>query len=677
MTPLIDIDAEICQYPVQALKREWLMTNGLGGFACSTILGCNTRKYHGLLISSFKPPLKRMVLVAKYDEKLIFRDKEYNFSTNYHDGHLEPDGYKYLVNFRLDPYPVFVFSIGEWEIEKHIILSQGTNTALVHYKVLEGQGNARLVVTPLVTSRSIHEVKGKETGLSVFYAVKEGHDVLYKPGEGFPELIFRTNAEKVSDVPGERIVELEYPEERNRGYEYEDHLLRLCELTFDLSRGKSGHILAGIGTEGSSVPLFFEEDQARLLRALTRKAVELSPSRTRNPVLLHLLKAADDFVVGKELGAAVIAGYPWFSVWSRDALISLPGLLLTTGRYEEARSLLLSFLSYYKDGLIPNSFPEDGGAPLYNSVDASLWFIHGVYEYYLATKDLNTVQTPLFEVIKDIIHHYIHGAPFGIHQEPDGLIRAGEEGVPLTWMDVRVGEQAVTSRMGKNVEINALWYHAIRIAAFFSDLFDDEQSYAAYEIHAEKIRQSFENQFWYEEGQYLYDTLGPNGPDSSIRPNQIFALSLPHPIITGKKAQAVFDCVTGRLLTPYGLRSLAPGHPDYKPRYVGNQKTRDLACHQGTVWPWLMGPYMDAMIHVHGASRALAKEGLNLLEPLFQHLQEAGLGTISEIFDGEAPHAPKGCIAQAWSVAEILRVYVKLLKMSHTGQGIQEAQEVQ
>lgn len=666
MTPLIDIDAEICQYPVQALKREWLLTNGLGGYACSSILGCNTRKYHGLLVLPLKPPLKRMVILAKYDERLIWKDKEYNLSTNYHDGHLEPDGYKYLVNFRLDPYPVFVFSIGEWEIEKRIILSHERNTVVVHYKVLDGQGAIRLVVSPLVTFRSIHEVKSGETGLNPFYTVKEGNDVLYKAGEDSPDLFFKSNAEKVWDVP-ERTAEIEYPVERDRGYEYLDRLLRLCELTFDLSPGKSGHIIAGVGTGASAVPLFFEEEQARLLRAYSRKSLELSPSRAKDPVLLELIRAAEDFVVKKNSDVSIIAGYPWFAIWGRDSMISLPGLLLATGRFEESRNMLLSFLPCYKDGLIPNTFPEDGEDPLYNSVDASLWFIHAVYEYYRATKDLNTVRTPLFEVIKDIIHHYIGGAKFGIHQESDGLVSAGEKGVQLTWMDAIVDDAVVTPRMGKNVEINALWYHVLRIAALFSDLFDDEEAFAAYEIHSEKVRHSFETQFWNEEGQCLYDTIGTDGPDPSIRPNQIFAVSLPHPIITGEKAQAVFDCVTRHLLTPYGLRSLAPGHPDYKPRYAGSQKMRDSAYHQGTVWPWLMGPYVDAMIHVKGPSRSLAKEGLKLLEPLFQHLQDAGLGTVSEIFDGEPPHAARGCIAQASSVAEILRVYLKLLKLSHTG----------
>ncbi len=666
MPPLIDIDVEICQYPVQALKREWIMTNGLGGFASSSILGCNTRKYHGLLVSSLDPPLKRMVLLAKYDERLVWKDKEYNFSTNYHDGHLDPDGYKYLVNFRLDPYPVFVFSIGEWEIEKHVILSKGRNTVVVHYKVLEGAGTARLIVSPLVTWRSIHEVKSGETRLNPSCTVKDGHDVLYQPGENVPELFFKSNAEQILKT-GEQTTLLEYPVERDRGYEYSDRLLRLCEFTFDLTIEKSGHIIAGLESDAAAVPIFFEKEQARLMRVLSRKVMELSPAKSQDPALVHLIRAADDFVVKRNRSVFIIAGYPWFSVWGRDSMLSLPGLLLATRRYEECRDLLLSLLPFYKDGLMPNTFHEDGGTPLYNSVDTSLWFIHAVYEYYRATKDSSTVRTPLFELIKDIIQHYIGGASFGIRQESDGLVAAGERGIQLTWMDAKLDDKVVTPRMGKNVEINALWYHAIRIAALFSDLFDDEESYAAYEIHAEKIRQSFESQFWYEEGQYLYDTLGPDGSDSSIRPNQIFAVSLPHPVIDGDKARAVFDCVTEHLLTPCGLRTLAPGHPDYKPRYAGSQKMRDAGYHQGAVWPWLMGPYIDAMIRVKGPSRNLAKEGLKLLEPLFQHMQDAGLGTISEIFDGEPPHAPGGCIAQAFSVAEILRIYLILLKMNRTG----------
>ncbi|HQH12239.1 MAG TPA: amylo-alpha-1,6-glucosidase, partial [Candidatus Sumerlaeota bacterium] len=352
-----------------------------------------------------------------------------------------------------------------------------------------------------------------------------------------------------------------------------------------------------------------------------------------------------------------------FTDWGRDAMISFRGLFLESGRFEEARTLLLSFLSHYKDGLIPNTFPDGEAAPLYNTIDASLWFIHAVYEYYQATKDLDAIRTPFMEVIKDIIQHYIKGAPFGIGQDSDSLISGGEEGWQLTWMDAKVDGKVITPRIGKNVEINALWYHALRVAAIFSDLLDDEDAFAAYGLHAEKVKQSFEENFWFEDGGYLYDTLGSNGADPSIRPNQVFALSLPHPVINGSKAESVLATLERFLLTPYGLRSLAPGHPDYKKRYQGNLFSRDMAYHQGTVWPWLIGAYIDALLHVKGANRTSAEEGMEIIQPLLQHLETACLGSVSEIFDAEPPHAPRGCFAQAWSVAELLRAYMKLTRI--------------
>ncbi len=668
MSSLINIDAEICQNPREALKREWLLSNGLGGFASSTIMGCNTRKYHGLLIASLTPPTNRFLVLSNYDETVTLEGMKFHLSTNRRPGGFDaatatfqPEGYKFIVNFRLDPFPITTYALIDWEIEKRIFIPYGKNAVVVRYRVIQGRGEASLVLAPLVTYRDIHNVS---VGHNLAYPphITGDNRVVFAPYPDRPSLTFFHNGESIVPI-NPSVEQLEYPIERERGYDSIDSIVRLCEFKFPLSKEKPAFAIASTAADEAGDAILLEREALRRHRTFVKKAANLHPKKVEIPTLVTLVSAADSFIVKRGGGVSVIAGYPWFTDWGRDTMISLPGIFLLRGRCEQARNLLLAFLQYYKNGLIPNTFPEKGAEPIYNTVDASLWFIHAAYEYYLATKDINTVSTPLFEAVRDIIQHYVSGAHFGIHQDSDGLIYSGEAGWQITWMDVKVGDKVITPRIGKNVEINALWYHALKITAFFADILDDEEAFAAYELHAQKVKKSFVEKFWWADGNCLYDTLGADAPDASIRPNQIFAVSLPHPVLTGEKAKAVFECVTKHLLTPYGLRSLAPGHPEYKSQCAGDLVSRDSAYHQGTVWAWLIGPYIDALVNVKGKAPAVRKEGLRIIEPLLKHLEEAGLGTVSEIFDGDAPHTPRGCYAQAWSVAELLRAYVKLLRL--------------
>ena len=663
MNPLIDIDAEVCQDASRALELEWLLTNGLGGYAASTIIGCNIRRYHGLLNIALTPPTNRRLMLVKYDEKLLVDGNEYSLSSNLTTVDAEAEGQRFMSNFRLDPFPIFTFAAGDCEIEKRLFMVQKKNTVVVRYRIISGSGDIKLVVTPYVTFRDIHTVN--PTSHSLDSSMEEYPGVLhFRATADAPRLVFYHNAESIGK-PKYSWARFYYPAEEGLGFEHVDFILKMCEFIFTLSKEHSASITATSEEETLPPAIYLEREEIRRHQSFAKRAIEIHPLKQEDKNLLMLLKASDSFIVKRGDGVSIIAGYPWFTDSGRASMVSLPGLLLATGRYEEARSLLISFLRYYKDGLIPNIFPDGEEEPLYNTIDASLWFIHAVYEYYLATRDLDTICNPLMEVVRDIIQNYVKGTRFGICQDSDGLLSGGEKGWQITWMDAKVNGRVITPRIGKNVEINALWYHALRIAAYLSDLLGDETGFTAYEIHAEKVRQSFEKKFWFEDGEYLYDTLGETGHDASIRPNQIFAISLPNPILTGEKATAVLETVRRFLLTPYGLRSLAPGHPDYKKCYRGNSLNHDIAYHQGTVWAWLIGPYIDALLNVKGSSRDVAQEGLLALQPLLSHLEDACVGSISEIFDAEPPHAPRGCLAQAWSVAELLRVYVRLLRMVH------------
>ncbi|HPB31820.1 MAG TPA: amylo-alpha-1,6-glucosidase [Candidatus Sumerlaeota bacterium] len=661
MNPYIDVDAEFCQNPDLALTREWIITNGLGGYAFSTISGCNTRKYHGLLAAALDPPVDRRMSLSKFKETVMTDEEPCSLSCDHRPEGFDSDGLLTLVNFRMAPDPVFTYASENWEIEKSLFMVQGQNTLVVIYRLLSGIQNLVLRVTPLVTDRSIHDVipDDPEFIRSSFLAMEPGRVVYQAPRKHYALRLYNNSVK--TDSSQTTLDVLLYPTEPLLGYAGVDKLLNICEMHFSLSKEHPAWIIATTESDDPGDPFQLEKMQSVRNRFFIKKSRELHPDGTDDPVLQVLLTAADSFVVKRGDGKSVIAGYPWFADWGRDTMIALPGLFLSTRRFEEARQILLSFLKYYRDGLIPNCFPEEGREPIYNTVDASLWFIHAAYEYYMATGDDNTIRTPLYQAVADIIKHYIAGTRFGIKQDTDGLIMAGEEGYQLTWMDAKVDDIVVTPRMGKNVEINALWYHALKIAAVFADLMDDQDAFAAYEMHAEKVREAFIEQFWFEENAYLLDTIGPDGPDSGIRPNQVFAISLPHPVLTGEKAEKVLRCIQRCLLTPYGLRTLAPDAPEFKGIYEGDLRSRDFAYHQGTVWGWLIGPYIDALIKVEGNSPSVAEKGLQILEPLIRHLGEAGLGQVSEIFDGNAPHTPRGCIAQAWSVGELLRTYLKLL----------------
>ena len=427
MNPIIDIDAEICQDAGMAMELEWLLTNGLGGFACSTITGCNTRKYHGLLNIALTPPTNRRLLLAKYDEALIYEGISFPLDTNLHTLDTEMTGQRFLMNFRLDPFPIFTYSIGDIEIEKRLFMIQGENTIVVRYRIISGVEPVIIHVTPFVTYRDIHKVN--PNGLSLDMTVDEtGNGRLrFRPTANAPSLNFFHNAKSI-EKPEYTWARFHYPLEEELGYEPDDFLLRLCKFSFIIKKDEPAWIIATTNEETPPPALSLDREQLRRAQIFEMKAREIHPKNETDINIVRLLRAADSFIVKRGNGISVIAGYPWFTDWGRDTMISFPGLFLESGRFEEARTLLLSFLIHYKDGLIPNTFPDGEAAPLYNTIDASLWFIHAVYEYYQATKDLDAIRTPFMKVIKDIIQHYIKGAPFGIDRIQTASLAAAKKG---------------------------------------------------------------------------------------------------------------------------------------------------------------------------------------------------------------------------------------------------------
>ena len=657
MDSLIEFDGLVCGDLAESSRREWLETNGIGGFASSTIIDLNTRRYHGLLTAATKPPVGRMVLLSKLEDTLVIGDTRYELSSNQYSGAIHPTGHLYLDSFRLDPFPVFTYRVEEIEIEKSVFLIHGENTVVIQYDLygdLVGS-ECRLEIRPLIAFRDYHNTTHANDAIRRDVEAHPGMAAV-TPYAGLPTLNFAHNADSL-DASGFWFYNFEYERERERGLDYREDLYSPFLLRFDLAKTAYPAIIASTGHH--------EVAEAQVLREKEierrRKIVAAAPAGDAFTQLLTA--AADQFVVARGEHKTVIAGYPWFGDWGRDTMISLPGLTLVTGRYEEARNILRAFARSIDHGMLPNRFPEAGEAPEYNTVDATLWMFHAVFEFLRYTGDYDFVRTELYEALADIVAWHQLGTRYGIRVDPgDGLLRAGEPGVQLTWMDAKVSDWVVTPREGKPVEIQALWYNALRVMERLATGFGDRDQAAHYAVLAERGRERFVEIFWNEADGCLYDVVRDSGRDGSIRPNQIFAVSLPHSMLPNDKAFRVLEVVERELLTPYGLRTLSPRGPNYRGRYGGDPYARDSAYHQGTVWPWLLGPFLTAYVKLHGGE-ARERAG-KFLEPLRAHLWQAGLGQISEVFDGDPPHHPGGCIAQAWSVAEILRTHVEVRQIT-------------
>jgi len=659
---MISFDRSVCGDFNKAIEKEWLETNGIGGYSSSTIIGVNTRGYHGLLVSAVKPPTHRMVALSKAEETIIIGGKRYEISCNQYSGAIYPEGYKYLDSFKLDPFPTFKYIIEDAVIEKNIFMVHGRNTVFVVYKLIEASKPINIEIRPLVACRDFHE--RMHEGYNPKIDLQHGNDSMsvYMNGISLSLLFSGGNFKAVPSW----YKNFEYVCEAQRGQESHEDLYNPGYFSRELKQGAEVALIAS--TEDPSV---FDLDSSRL-HELSRKSMISESSLLRSTpdnlkyCVSCLLTSADQFLVRRDDYPSIIAGYHWFGDWGRDAMISLPGIALVSEKYEIAKDILKNFARYVSQGMIPNCFPESGEKPQYNSVDASLWFIYAAKKYFDYTEDLLFIESELFDVIKDIIYNYREGTRYNIRVDEDGLVHAGHEGTQLTWMDAKIGDMVVTPRRGKAVEINALWYNALKTMEDFSYRLGYSGSAQKYTELSEKTKENFNDMFWYEKGGYLYDCVDGDYYDKSIRPNQIFAISLPYQVLIEERAKSVLDVVQRELLTPYGLRTLSPGDKKYKGQYIGDQRSRDMAYHQGTVWAWLLGHFITAYVNLNGQNKQTLGFVKGLLgEFTHNHFIDAGLSTVSEIFDGDFPHHPRGCISQAWSVAEILRALVESISRSN------------
>jgi predicted glycogen debranching enzyme len=637
-----------------ALRREWLETNGLGGFASSTIVGLNTRRYHGLLVAATKPPAGRLVLLSKLEETLWIDGRRFDLSANRYPGVIHPQGFHYLKQFRLDPFPVFTYEVEDIEMEKSVFMIHGENSAVIHYEVRkntrpEVPKDLRLEIRPLIAFRDYHGTTHENDAINSAVQERSGLATV-TPYQRLPSLHLAHNAIELRKT-GDWYRNFEYDAERERGLDFSEDLFNPFVLSFDLRLRRQASIIAS--TEQRDVTHAVEYRRAEITRR--RKALVASP--IEDSFAHSLAAASDQYLVSRGDEKTVIAGYHWFGDWGRDTMIALPGLTLLTGRYDVARSILRTFAKHVDQGMLPNRFPDAGETPEYNTVDAALWFFEAARAYLAYTSDLEFVRDELYPVFADIISWHARGTRYGIKADSSGLLASGELGVQLTWMDAKVGDWVVTPRRGKPVEIQALWYNALCIMEDLASRFGDEAARKRYRHLAAVAQWSFNRLFWNEKLGCLYDVVNGGPPDPSIRPNQIFAVSLPHSMLPRDRSRSVVEKVEEHLLTPFGLRTLAPSDPQYRGHYTGGPKERDGAYHQGTIWSWLLGPFITAYIKVNGGSEEARRRAQAWLSPLESHLAEAGLGHVSEIFEGDTPHRPCGCIAQAWSVAEILRVY--------------------
>ena len=646
--------------------RQWLTANGLGGFASATVVGANTSKYHGLLFASLKPPVERTLLLAKLEEEVELGGETYLLGCNHTGTGIYPEGYNYLQSFELRPFPTYTYAFKNVILEKTVFMIREANITIVRYTAYSGStAPVRIRVTPLVNCRHYHHTIRKNDW--PFSQETEQRSVVIEAYPGAPKLQLYSDRAVYNRGSGYWFEGMFYVQEEDRGLEpWEDHFMPgIFEV--EVSDGESFSIIASVAGERAITNPLLEQVSAE--RRLAGIVEELG---FHEEFVNRLVLAADTFIVRRESTGArtVIAGYPWFTDWGRDTMIALPGLTLVTRRFAEAREILQTFAKYCADGLIPNMFPDQGGEPLYNTVDASLWFFHSVYKYLQYTGDHEFIKKEIYPVLREIIRNYRQGTAFNIGMDDDGLIYAGEQGVQLTWMDAKVGDWVVTPRHGKPVEINALWYNALevilRLAGEYRDNDVDFDSLAA------RVRNSFVNRFWNPEKKCLYDVITGNSMDESIRPNQIFAVSLPFsPLDHGKQVHVV-NTVWSELYVSYGLRSLSSADSEYRGKYQGDVIQRDSAYHRGTGWGWLAGPFITAFRKVHDYSPESKVIAERFIVPFKAHLREHGVGTISEVFDGDPPHHPRGCFSQAWSVAEVLRAYVEdiLMKLPNEGGSI-------
>jgi predicted glycogen debranching enzyme len=668
-------------YPKEALGRfgeliekEWLITNGLGSYASSTVLGINTRKYHGLLVAALDPPGNRTVCLTKLDEDVLVGNDVFRLGSNEFHDVIYPEGYKLINQFSIAPFPTFSYELGNVQVIKTVFMPQKKNTVAITYKVTNNDNSdVKVRLYPLLTCRYYHTVVYQST-IPLNFTLKST-SMQFQATFQRPQatIICRTTdgdfKEKVNWVS-----HIHYRDELLRGEADVDDCFQpgYFEAQVSANNEKEFAIMCSVSHEGQqanaisdaiggnidNIKIFFNQElnqKAELLSCFHREHPNVPMTDWLNWILL----AADSFMVENEAGRkSIIAGYHWFEPWGRDTFISLPGLLLVTGKYNDAKDILKTFIQHVKSGLIPNFISDKSGIPVYDTVDATLWYVNAVLQYVKYTSDFGFVKDELWEKLQGIVENHQKGTLFGIHMDSDGLLIHGPR---LTWMDASVGNDVITPRTGKAVEIQALWYNTLRIMELFANKFEQPTLAEKYSVMANQTRQSFNEKFWNPKENCLFDVVDDKASDTSIRPNQIFVISLDYTMLDNEKSQNVVETVNRELVTPYGLKTLSISDPKFVGKCMGDSRSRDMAYHNGTIWPWLLGPFVTAYLKVNEYSsqaRQLILE--NLVLPLFTiGIHQGGLGTINEIYDCDPPNEPRGCISQAWSVAEPLRAYIE------------------
>lgn len=662
----------------ETLKKEWIVTNGLGGYASSPVLGINTRKYHGLLVASFNPPVDRRVLLSKLDEEIVIEDDIHKIGSNEFKYGIHPKGDPFISDFLMNPFPTYKYDILNVQLQKTVFMVHNRNATVVSYRVFNPYENmVNILITPLVNSRHFHSITNSEHLNWIFNQKPFDQGVILEPSIPLSSLLLFSSCGRYLAEKSKWVKEIYFREDAHRGESCLDDVFQPGFFKIEVASKeiKRFHIIATAGiTENEARGVFsliperglkdidaLYNSELAHQQNLLMKFQKRYKNIPRDAWLKWLILATDTFIVKRKSTKtkSVIAGYPWFEDWGRDSLISLPGLTLVTGRFEDAKEILLTFKRYCNRGIIPNRFPDRAGdKPIYNTVDATLWYFHAVLQYLKYTGDFDFVKKELLDVLKGIIDNHVRGTLYNIHIDEDGLIAHGPQ---LTWMDAKVEDRIITPRMGKAVEIQALWYNSLKIMELLTQRFDEKGEAEKYSFLAEKAKNSFITKFWNPKKKCLFDAINGEQRDSSLRPNQVIVVMLDFSMLDKKRSKKVVEIVWKRLWGTYGLKTLPKGDSRYVGTYGGDRFHRDEAYHNGTVWPWLLGPFITAFLKVKNHEkhwRTFAFE--NFLKPLFlEEIFRAGLGTISEIFDGDSPHASRGCIAQAWSVAELLRAYVE------------------
>jgi predicted glycogen debranching enzyme len=652
MTTAVEVSAirfgrEVAGDLEAAEQREWLVTNGIGGYGSGTVAGTITRGYHGLLVASLRPPIDRRLMLVKVDETLTYRGERYDLAADRWSSGAVSGGFANIESFELEgSVPLWRYACAEAVIEKRIWMRQGANTTFVSYTVVSASEPVQLSLRAIVDNRVFHN-----TGMVAWPAQVEPIDgglrVVSGGGDSRP-LLLRASAGEAT-ATAELYQGFSLPQEAARGLNDRDDHVHAGTFDATLAPGETLTFLASAEEDADFEAVDVRRERDAML--LGHFSATEAP-----PWVERLVLAADQFIVARPTaaqpdGLSVIAGYHWFEDWGRDTMISLPGVALAAGRPELAAPILRAFSQYVDHGMLPNRFPDGSSAPEYNTIDATLWYVRAIKGYVDATDDLALLRD-LWPTLSDIVRWHVDGTRYGIKVDPaDGLLAGGEPGIQLTWMDAKVGDHVITPRIGKPIEVNALWYDAlVSMGAFATRLGEPS---APFDAQAAAARAGFER-FWNPDTGYCFDVLdGPDGHEWALRPNQLFAVALGGGLFDAPRERAIVDTCAHALLTSHGLRSLAPSDPAYVGFYGGDQSHRDGAYHQGTVWAWLIGPFVDAHLRVYDDAAAARR----ILEPFGDHLVAAGLGTVSEIFDGDAPFVPRGCIAQAWSVGELLRAF--------------------